>query len=255
MQLNAVEYEIISTDAAVLARHYTRPNHQAEYQLRDTWAEQYHEARRRQCRRLLKGIVGHVCDVGSGYSLVHDTGPWPFTLFACDRDPGAVRALQEWGVDARVGDAEDPPFEEGQFDAVYAGEIVEHLAHPHEALRRWVELLKPGGRLVVTTPNRRHLLTRVRGFELVENPEHLFEWDVRELRRAVSAAGAEIDSLEGLTLPLPVYVPGRGWRDLTPAVVRRLRLIPRGLIRVIVELGRPLPALAANLAVSAHRVR
>lgn len=254
MHMNNVAYEIVSTDAAVLERHYTRPNHQAEYQLRDSWTEQYHEARRRQCRRLLRGIAGRVCDVGSGYSLVHDTRPWPFALFACDRDPGAVKALLEWGVDARLGDAEDPPFEKARFDAVYAGEIVEHLARPHEALRRWVELLRPGGRLVVTTPNRRHLLARVRRFELVENPEHLFEWDAHEFRGAVRDAGASVDTLEGLALPTPVYVPGRGWRDLIPAVSRRWGSLPVSIARATLESGRLVPSVAANLAISAHRV-
>jgi SAM-dependent methyltransferase len=255
VEINGVSHEIVSSAGAVLERHYARPDHQVIYAAAEPWIEAYHEARRRQCRRLLKGVAGRVCDVGSGYSMVRDTGPWPFALVACDRDPGAVAALREWGVEAHVGDAAEPPFPNGDFDAVYAGEIVEHLPRPHDALRRWVELLKPNGRLLVTTPNRRHLLTRLRGFELVENPEHLFEWDARELRCAISDAGAEIDSLEGLALPLPVYVPGRGWRDLTPAALRRFRSVPKGLIRVIMELGRPLPSLAANLAVSAHRVR
>ena len=254
MRINGVPHEVVSSAEAVLERNYTRPDHQAVYTA-DRWGTAFHEARLRQCRRLLQGITGEVCDIGSGYSMVWHSGPWPFSVHAFDRDPAAVAALRGWGVDARSAPADDPPFEPGRFDAVYAGEIVEHLTDPHAALRRWVELLKPGGRLIVTTPNRRHLLTRARRFEVVENPEHLFEWDLRQLRRAVTMAGTRIDIVEGLIQQLPVYVPGRGWRDLTPTLLQRSPRTPRWFVRAMIEAGRLAPSLAYNLAVAAHRTR
>ena len=252
VHINGVAHEVVSSADAVLERNYSRPDHQAVYAA-DRWGSAFHEARLRQCRRLLEGITGEVCDIGSGYSMVWHSGPWPFTVHAFDRDPAAVAALQQWGVDARSAPADDPPFEKGRFDAVYAGEIIEHLTDPQAALRRWVELLKPGGRLIVTTPNRRHLLTRARGFEVVENPEHLFEWDLRQLRRAVTLAGTRIDRVEGLIQQLPVFVPGRGWRDLTPTLLQRVARTPGWLVRGMIEAGRWAPSLAYNLAVAAHR--
>ena len=253
MRVNGVAHEVISSAEAVLERNYSRPDHQTVYAA-DLWGTAFHEARLRQCRRLLDGITGEVCDIGSGYSMVWHSGPWPFTVHAFDRDPGAVAALQGWGVDARFAPADDPPFEKGRFDAVYAGEIIEHLTDPHAALRRWVELLKPGGRLIVTTPNRRHLLTRARRFEVVENPEHLFEWDLRQLRRAVTLAGTRIDRVEGLIQQVPIFIPRRGWRDLTPTLLQRAPRTPRWFVRSMIEAGRLTPSLAYNLAVAAHRV-
>ena len=254
LHINGVLREVVSTAESVLERNYSRPDHQTAYTA-DRWGIAFNDARLRQCRRLLRGISGEVCDVGSGYSMVWHSGPWPFTVHAFDRDPTAVAALQERGVDARFAPADDPPFEMGTFDAVYAGEIIEHLTDPEAALRRWVELLKPNGRLIVTTPNRRHLLTRVRGFELVENPEHLFEWDLRQLRRAVTRAGAHVDTVEGLIQQIPVFVPGRGWRDLTPTLVQRGPQTPLRFARAMIDAGRWAPSIAFNLAVAAHRTR
>lgn len=45
------------------------------------------------------------------------------------------------------------PGEEARYDAVFAVEILEHLENPRRCLRRAFELLRPGGRLFVTTPN------------------------------------------------------------------------------------------------------
>jgi len=254
LAVNGVVHELVCSDERVLQRHYSRPHHQDLYVSSDPWIEAYHAARVRQARRLLHGVRGRVCDVGSGYSLVQAAGPWTFQLSACDRDPEAIAALRRSGVDAVCAPADDPPFAAGSFDAVFAGEILEHLADPETALRRWIELLRPDGRLVVTTPNRRHLLTRVRRHELVENPEHLFEWDLHQLRRGLTGAGAAVDHVEGLAVPVPVYVPRHGWRDLTGAAVRRVPVRRRWVVAVI-EAGRWTPGLAVNLAAVAHRLR
>ncbi|MDQ6855809.1 MAG: class I SAM-dependent methyltransferase [Candidatus Dormibacteraeota bacterium] len=256
VSINGTVYELASSDARVLNRHYSRPHHQelAYSQRPDPWQDAYHAARVAQSRRLLRGVTGRVCDIGSGYSLLHMAGiAGPgLQLSACDRDLEAVAHMVAAGVDAVEGDAQQPPFALESFDAVYAGEIVEHLVDPEVALGNWVQLLRPGGRLVVTTPNRRHLLARVRGYDLIENPEHLFEWDAAELRAAVLRAGAEVVWLEGLMLPIPVYVPGRGWRDLPAALARRVPL-PPAMLRATMRWGGRAPHLAFDMAIVGRR--
>jgi len=255
-EVNGRAVEVVSREAAVLRRHYTRPQHQEVSYTPgkpDPMLEAFHQGRIAQARRLLRGVSGRVLDVGSGYSLVTMAGPWTFALFACDRDPGAVRHLVSSGqARAAIASAEEVPYRPGSFDAVYAGEIIEHLVEPEVALRGWVQLLRPGGRLVLTTPNRRHLLARITGHEQVVNPEHLFEYSRAELCAAVEAAGARVRHMEGLTLPLPVYLPGRGWRDLVPGLRRRY-VVPTPVLRAAVRAGHWLPGLAENLALVAIR--
>lgn len=59
------------------------------------------------------------------------------------------------GLDIVRGNADGPhlPFRDGAFDAVVAGEILEHVLDPDALLDEAARVLRPGGRLVLTTPN------------------------------------------------------------------------------------------------------
>jgi SAM-dependent methyltransferase len=48
-----------------------------------------------------------------------------------------------------VGDASDPPIATGIADVILVRHLVWTLPDPHRALRNWVELLRPGGGLVL----------------------------------------------------------------------------------------------------------
>jgi SAM-dependent methyltransferase len=194
-----------------------------------------------------------VLDAGSGYSLLAMAGPWPFQLYACDRDTAAVRNMQDQGAAcAVVASAESLPYAPSTFDAVYAGEIVEHLLEPDAALSEWLAVLRPGGRLVLTTPNRLHLIARLQRRCVVKNPEHLFEYSRTELVAAVRRAGGRVDHVEGLILPVPVPLPGRGWRELVTGLRRRTALPPAVYVAAV-RAGRLLPSIAENLAIVATR--
>ena len=64
---------------------------------------------------------------------------------------------------------------DGFFDVVSAMEIVEHVIAPRELVREAARLLRPGGALVMTTPNAASITYRVRGlnWSVVAPPEHV----------------------------------------------------------------------------------
>lgn len=47
------------------------------------------------------------------------------------------------------GDAEEPPFDDGSFDVVSSRHVLFNLPRPGVAVRQWVRLLKPGGRMIL----------------------------------------------------------------------------------------------------------
>ncbi|NOZ63968.1 MAG: methyltransferase domain-containing protein [Caldiserica bacterium] len=58
-----------------------------------------------------------------------------------------------------VGDAESLPFRDNSFDLVISLDTLEHLSSPLTALEEMVRVLKPGGKLLVYTLNKRQLFT------------------------------------------------------------------------------------------------
>jgi SAM-dependent methyltransferase len=71
------------------------------------------------------------------------------------------------------------PFEDGRFDVVVSTEGIEHLENAFSFLRELRRVLRPGGRLVLTTPNTVMLRSRVRFFG-----SGFFHHDPRPLREA-----------------------------------------------------------------------
>jgi SAM-dependent methyltransferase len=71
-----------------------------------------------------------------------------------DVDPSAAeQARATSGCEVRVGTLATTDYPGGFFDLVYMSHVFEHLAEPAPSLRRCLDLLRPGGRLVLVYPN------------------------------------------------------------------------------------------------------
>jgi 2-polyprenyl-3-methyl-5-hydroxy-6-metoxy-1,4-benzoquinol methylase len=88
------------------------------------------------------------------------------------------------------------------FDVVFSTEAIEHTPNPRQSVVELYRLVKPGGHLAVTTPNRLWQMpvraasaVGLRPYDGYEN----FLWPA-DLRQTLSAAGAEILEHRGLHL-------------------------------------------------------
>ncbi len=73
-----------------------------------------------------------------------------------DYDEVGIKQMRDAGYDVVHADISGdltPVLERGPFDVVIAGEIIEHLVAPQELLSMASKVLRPGGQLVITTPN------------------------------------------------------------------------------------------------------
>ncbi|HVS85978.1 MAG TPA: class I SAM-dependent methyltransferase [Gaiellaceae bacterium] len=104
-----------------------------------------------------------------------------------DVDSDALeRARERLGIETHWADAEDAlPFEDGSFDVVVMGEVLEHLADPAAAVANVRRVLRPGGRFVGSVPNAFRLKNRLRflrGLPPEHDPTHLQLFSPAKLR-------------------------------------------------------------------------
>jgi SAM-dependent methyltransferase len=131
-----------------------------------------------------------------------------------DVDAAALAKAAERGIQPVQANVEEPlPFEDGSFDAVVAGELLEHLQFPDALLAEIRRVLRPGGVLVGSVPNAYRLKSRLlflAGRPPEDDPTHLRMFSPAALRALL--AGFEDVRLD--------YVGGR-YRRLHPRLLAR----------------------------------
>jgi SAM-dependent methyltransferase len=101
--------------------------------------------------------------------------------------PGSLPHLDEFRVADLCTDAD--AFAAGSFDVILSSFTVEHFADPAAAFRNMRGWLRPGGRLIITTVNRRHPFVALY-LALPGGPRH-------RLQRLVKVSGADAHPLVG----------------------------------------------------------
>ena len=219
-----------------------------------------HEYKKRRLRRLFEKHIpagGRAIDVGCGRSLFSEIeAAFPFTVVAGDLEYVGVRTRagevpeQQWAV----FDADRLPFADEQFDAVFAGEIIEHMPDAPVTLAEWRRVLKPGGVAIITTPNRERLLAVADRRERPYSEDHLSELSYRELAGPLLRQ-AGFDFVEQSCLYLELWLTDF-WRAgptedfLQTHGNRRENL---WLMRPLFALGRFVPWLSLGLVVVGRR--
>jgi ubiquinone/menaquinone biosynthesis C-methylase UbiE len=79
-------------------------------------------------------------------------------VVAVDQSARMVELAGEAGIDARVGDVQELPFADGEFDCVAANWMLYHVSDLDRGLAEIARVLRGGGRLVAVTVGIDHLL-------------------------------------------------------------------------------------------------
>lgn len=204
----AVEVPVKVTATEVLEGYYQGETHQDEYVVQHPFFLAFHKARLQELGAVFRRVIpvgSRVLDVGSGYSIFFLlTQDWDLDITCCDLDAAAIEKMKGIcpGFTWLVADATRLPFDDGSFDAVYAGEIIEHVPDPLEALAEWRRVLAPGGTLILTTPNRERLLARANRKVMPVHPEHVREMSLPQARATLIASGFEVLEVRGIYLEL-----------------------------------------------------
>jgi len=137
-------------------------------------------------------------DVGTG-SAKHLTRLVKFGLEVegIEPDPAAAEAARRSGLNVTVGDFMTHEYKNSIFDFVTMSHVIEHVHEPLEAFRRAFNVLVPGGRLVVSTPNidSRGHRRYGRNWSMLDAPRHLTLFDQRTIGILAVKAGLEVQEV------------------------------------------------------------
>jgi 2-polyprenyl-3-methyl-5-hydroxy-6-metoxy-1,4-benzoquinol methylase len=197
-----------------------------------TWTPVYDRARQsrgissvaiyRTVGRLMaeRNVSGILVDVGCGEGDLWNSVGAMFSNYIgvdatlYDRFP-AAGAFKQANLDLN-----DIPVPDGVADVVAAVETIEHLENPRQFMRELVRLAKPGGWVLVTTPNQLSFLSlltlvfkgRFNAFQDVHYPAHLsalIEVDLRRMAAECMLSEVAIAyTLEGRFVFTPWHYPG-----------------------------------------------
>lgn len=140
-------------------------------------------------RRRLDG--GALLEVGCGYGfLLDEAKPYFDHRVGIDFSPAVERAA-EHADRVYQGDLDALPAQD-RFDCIILASVIEHVHNPVDYLRMLRERLRPGGKVVVATPNvdsifRRLLGPRWPGFQVI--PEHVTFYNGPTLSALLERAG------------------------------------------------------------------
>jgi len=111
-----------------------------------------------------------------------------------------------------------------QYDAVVAMDLIEHLRHPVDVIQQVVATrLKPGGTLIITTPDAGSLFRKTMGrFWPHYKVEHLTYPSHKALRRLANATGLRVVELHGLAKPLQIGYLITILRNFGPQAIRMI---------------------------------
>jgi SAM-dependent methyltransferase len=131
-----------------------------------------------------------------------------------DVDAAALAKAESLGITPVQANVEEPlPFEDASFDAVVAGELLEHLQFPDALVAEVRRVLRPDGVFVGSVPNAFRVQSRLR-FLLGRPPED----DPTHLRMfSPSALEALLGGFEDVTL----HFAGGRYRRLHPRLFAR----------------------------------
>jgi len=145
---------------------------------------------------------GDAVEVGCGYGamlgVLREEG---YRTRGCDLSARAVAVCRERGLDVVEGKTPGVSLPKATFDLSIGRHIIEHLADPRAFVQEMVDLVRPGGAVVIVTEdawNSQYAWDRLRARALGRIPpfrssaDHTFVFSARHLHALLSEAGCDV---------------------------------------------------------------
>jgi SAM-dependent methyltransferase len=224
---------------------------QTNAQLYDGYAVPMHSLEVQQFAELMAvETPGRVLDLGcADGQFAEHIGRLGWTSYGNDISKTNAALANTRGVRALVADLHHSfPYRSDCFDAVLAKQICEHLMDTRQFFKECQRVLKPGGMLIIGTPNFASLSNRLRllfglyptfmDYEMEGGYGHVRYYTLNVLCDQLRGLGFKVIAVRGGVLPLP----------LLDRIIQNRRFKPAEI------LGDLFPALSHNLVVKVQKV-
>jgi len=145
---------------------------------------------------LKAGYGKHLLDIGCGNgSLLQRLSDIGWEVQGIDFDQGAVAYCNSKGLNVKLGDLLIQKFKAESFDVITLNHVIEHIFNPEEILKECCRIIKPGGMLVIATPNNKswgYKLFFKHHWYYLDPPRHVMIFNRKNLSTILKDAGFEI---------------------------------------------------------------
>jgi SAM-dependent methyltransferase len=154
----------------------------------------YFELRRRFLREHVRSgdrVLDLGCGEGTFTALLAQTGAEAVGVEVAESALRRARAAHP-EIGFLLSPVDGPlPLEDAAFDVVWASEVIEHVADTARWLSEIRRVLRPAGRLLLTTPHHRRLAVLFGGLERYAEPlsDHLHLYTRKSLKRTLAELG------------------------------------------------------------------
>lgn len=191
---------------------YVNPRHtagklQQHYNSGQSSRIQYYREVECADRRTFAGILetatqwlpdkGRVLDIGPNIGTCLDVARQAgWETYGIEINAEAARYCREQrGLHVIAGQLEASTFPRGHFDLVLMGDVIEHLPDPLAVMRTVQGILRPGGIVMISTPNVASLAGRLLQ---LKPEEHLYYFSPATLTALLAKAGLEVVEIQPL---------------------------------------------------------
>lgn len=143
--------------------------------------------------------LGRLLEIGcsTGEMLLEASGS--FEAYGVEADAASSQIARARGLQCFNGALADAKFADARFDVAALYHVIEHFPSPRAELMELGRILKPGGWLVVETPNIANLWFRLLGARWRQFiPDHVYFFTPQTIARVCEETGFEIVELRNV---------------------------------------------------------
>lgn len=165
------------------------------------WFERHVVAYELAAVHVVSGSVVLDAGCGEGYGLPLLAAAGARRVVGVDLDQAVIaHAREAYGtadprIEAHAAELMDLPLEDDEVDLVTSFQVIEHLHDIPGYLESLRRVTRPGGRILIATPNR---LTFTPSSDVPLNPFHTREFTAAELHDELEDAGLVVDDMQGV---------------------------------------------------------